>query len=84
MVNIYYPRTYNKSMMLSLKLWNNKQYKIYVVDNFDITSYKFYELMPKFFNNFSIVLIPFYGQQNLKKTMVKTIYSHKSKILVIA
>ena len=87
-VNIYYPRTYNKK---SIDASPEEYYgtinniKFIMVDNFDITSYKLYELLPKFFQQFFYSINTFMWSRNLKENNGEDyLWSTNPNILIIA
>ena len=69
-VNIYYPKTYNKKT-INEKPKNyyqvNQNINFFEVDNLDITSSKFYELMPLIFQKFFYTLNTFVWSKKLIK-----------------
>ena len=69
-VNIYYPKTYNKKT-INEKPKNyyqvNQNINFFEVDNLDITSSKFYELMPLIFQKFFYTLNTFIWSKKLIK-----------------
>lgn len=87
-VNIYYPRTYNKK---SIDAGPEEYYvttnniKFIMVDNFDITSFKLYELLPKFFQQFFYSINTFIWSKKLKENNGEDyLWSTNPNILIIA